>query len=806
MTQNTQPNLTANEKRSGCGTIFAFVAISLWVVFLAGIDIFLNWTMEQSLFESSTTLPDFRWVTHGITSSLILITLLITYFVAKNPRLKIAAQVWAFAAGFALLATPVKKMWITYQQETTVLLILLMFIYTSVIFLIRSRKMQTQVDDPKKKRSSIFGLIALVAGGLMLPWILWGALGSLDDTLLYLVMGLEFGFMTVLFLFPFLFDRTQSEERELHPVDFLIDGFVAALFLILLLTSLAQNGSQPLLIIVLPVTGWVMALIAIATRGTKDHGRLSVGLIAAFALIGPLLWFDADELALVISSGAGETLTWATKAAWFSFSVSMLVMILLAVNFKMIGKLRLPKKVNLLLPLLVLTGLSAVYFTFGQPGFYGEKVFVVMNDQADLSIIDPSLSIDDKRAEVYSTLVQEAETSQKDIRAQLNAWHISYTPYYLVNGLEVKANAYYRMQLRNRSDVARILESPQLRPLPEPAQLDNSDPVEAPSEPSWNLSMIGVDKVRSELGITGKGVLIGQADSGVDGRHVELASSYRGVDGTDDYNWLDPWNSTPFPVDAGGHGTATLALITGKNIGIAPDAQWIGCVNLARNLGNPAVYLNCMQFLLAPYPQDGDSLKDGDPAKGAMIINNSWGCPVAEGCDSATYESAAAALEKAGIFLSVAAGNNGYYGCSTVSDPLAIYSEVFTAGSINEQGELSAFSSLGPVIVDGSGRVKPNLLAPGEQVVSAFPNNTYTRADGTSFSAPHVSGVVALMWSANPNLIGNVELTQQILEETAKPYTGTMPDCVTDTSTPNDAAGYGILDAYAAVKAALDVK
>ncbi|MEA5079972.1 MAG: hypothetical protein VB013_15510 [Anaerolineaceae bacterium] len=305
MTQNTQPNLTAKEKRSGCGTIFAFVAISLWVVLLAGVDIFLNWTMEQSLFESSTTLPDFRWVTHGITSGLILITLLITYFVAKNPRLKIAAQVWAFAAGFALLATPVKKMWITYQQETTVLLILLMFIYTSVIFLIRSRKMEAQVDDPKKKRSSVFGLIALVAGGLMLPWILWGALGSLDDTLLYLVMGLEFGFMTVLFLFPFLFDRTQSEERELHPVDFLIDGFVAALFLIILLTSLAQNGSQPLLIIVLPVTGWVMALIAIATRGTKDHGRLSVGLIAAFALIGPLLWFDADELALVISSGAG---------------------------------------------------------------------------------------------------------------------------------------------------------------------------------------------------------------------------------------------------------------------------------------------------------------------------------------------------------------------------------------------------------------------------------------------------------------------------------------------------------------------
>lgn len=806
MTQTSKPNLTAAEKKSGCLSIFAFVAISLWVLILSGVEIFLNWTMEQSLFENSVTLPDFRWVTHGITTGLILITLLITYFVAKNPRLKIAAQVWAFAAGFALLATPVKKMWITYQQETTVLLILLIFIYTSVVFLIRSRKQPVQAEDPKKKNSSVFGIFALVSGVLMLPWVLWGSLGSLDDTLLYLVLGLEFGFMTVLFLYPFLFDRTQSEDRELHPVDFLIDGFVAAMFLIIMLTSLAQNGSQPLMIIVLPVMGFVMALIAIATRGSKDHGRLSVGLLAAFALMGPLLWFDSDELSLVISSGAGESLPWATKAAWFSFSATMLVMILLAVNFKSIGRIRLPKKANWLIPLIVLAGLSGVYFAFGRPGFFGEKVFVVMKDQADLSQVDPSLAIGEKRAEVYTKLVKEADSSQKDIRAQLDAWHISYTPYYLVNGLEVNANAFYRMQLRNRADVARILESPQLRPLPQPAQLENSDPVDAPQEPSWNLSMIGVDKVRSDLGITGKGILIGQADSGVDGRHQELASSYRGVDGMDDYNWLDPWNKTPFPVDAGGHGTATLALITGKNIGIAPEAQWIGCVNLARNLGNPAVYLNCMQFLLAPYPQHGDAFKDGDPAKGAMIINNSWGCPTAEGCDSETYEYAAAALEKAGIFLSVAAGNNGYYGCSTVSDPLAIYSEVFTVGSINDQSELSAFSSLGPVIVDGSGRVKPNLLAPGEQVVSAFPNDAYTRADGTSFAAPHVSGVVALMWSANSNLIGNVELTQKILEDTAKPYKGTMPSCVTEPNTPNDAVGYGVLDAYAAVQAAMDVK
>ena len=103
-------------------------------------------------------------------------------------------------------------------------------------------------------------------------------------------------------------------------------------------------------------------------------------------------------------------------------------------------------------------------------------------------------------------------------------------------------------------------------------------------------------------------------------------------------------------------------------------------------------------------------------------------------------------------------------------------------------------------------RVKPDILAPGEGVFSSFPHNTYAVESGTSMAGPHVVGVVALMWSANPKLIGNVERTTQILNATAQPYHGQMPKCVPGTSTPNNAAGYGIVDAYAAVKAALEVK
>src|SRR5258706_8932709 len=69
-------------------------------------------------------------------------------------------------------------------------------------------------------------------------------------------------------------------------------------------------------------------------------------------------------------------------------------------------------------------------------------------------------------------------------------------------------------------------------------------------------------------------------------------------------------------------------------------------------------------------------------------------------------------------------------------------------------------------------------------------------------SGPHVVGVVALMWSANPKLIGDIERTEQILIETAQPYVGQRAGCFAG-DVPNDAYGYGLVDAYAAVKAAL---
>jgi subtilisin family serine protease len=307
-----------------------------------------------------------------------------------------------------------------------------------------------------------------------------------------------------------------------------------------------------------------------------------------------------------------------------------------------------------------------------------------------------------------------------------------------------------------------------------------------------------------ELGVRGEGIVLGESDSGVDGAHPALRDGYRGRDGQDDYNWLDPWSGTTTPTDFGGHGTHTTGSAVGRNnVGVAPGAEWIGCVNLQRNLGNPALYLDCMQFMLAPYPQRGDPFADGAPDQAPHVLNNSWGCPPLEGCDAASLAPAVAALRAAGIFVVASAGNEGP-GCGSVADPIAIYDTVFSVGAVDEAGNVTEFSSRGPVEADGSGRPKPDIVAPGAEILSALPGGGYGRLDGTSMAGPHVAGVVALMWSANPALIGDIDRTEQILIATATPYEGALSiGCASAEGEVSNAFGYGMVDAYSAVQAAL---
>ncbi len=638
---------------------------------------------------------------------------------------------------------------------------------------------------------------------MVYPWLASGALGSPLDFLLNALAGLAFGIAVGLAVGGVLLPALHATSTGVG-WDITLGGFVAGALLLVMGMAFSFEGMTFLLLFALPAFGWVAVALGYQRAERWESGWLPIALFVGLAMAAPLALVDPEELVLVLNLGGREILFWVLLAALATMMVGWALGIL-----SFLFRIRpLPARLSSLLPGLVtatwLLG-GAIYLGVGQPGFHGDRLFVILKEQADLSEATTLPDQSERAQFVFETLTTHATGTQADLRTALDRARVPYTPYYLVNALEIEGGPLHRRWLLSRPEVDRVLDSPILRPLPdEPARAMGTEP--APNRPGWNLTLIGAERVWNELGVTGEGIVVGQSDSGVQGDHPELLDSYRGNGESHDYNWFDPWFHTTEPVDIGGHGTHTLGSVLGNSTGVAPDAEWFGCVNLARNLANPALYLDCMQFMLAPFPPDGDPFTDGEPARGAHVINNSWGCPELEGCDALALRPAVHALRAAGIFVVASAGNDGP-ACSTVQDPIALYDEVFSVGAVDRFGQVAGFSSRGPVAEDGSGRVKPDIAAPGVEVLSAYPGSTYAYADGTSMAGPHIAGVVALIWSANPTLIGDIEGTEQILIETAQPYTDSAEDaaCGNPSARPNNLVGYGIVDAYGAVQRALEV-
>ena len=91
-------------------------------------------------------------------------------------------------------------------------------------------------------------------------------------------------------------------------------------------------------------------------------------------------------------------------------------------------------------------------------------------------------------------------------------------------------------------------------------------------------------------------------------------------------------------------------------------------------------------------------------------------------------------------------------GCGSINDPPSHYDASFTVGALNTNGTIASFSSRGPSSIDQSGRVKPDIAAPGVAVRSSVTGGTYSSFQGTSMATPHVAGAIALLWSAQPGL------------------------------------------------------
>ncbi|MGS2613178.1 S8 family serine peptidase [Micromonospora sp. LZ34] len=644
-------------------------------------------------------------------------------------------------------------------------------------------------------------LLGAAAGlALLLPWVWLGALGGPLETVLAALAATAVGALagTLLdagFWAPFAVGEPPRPARLV-----LVGGLVAGVALLLVAAGVGQSGTQLPLLLTLPPAGFALAALQAAARrpGVGRAGdRAPAAWLVGLAVLGPLAFTDPEEITLVLTN-TRDVPFWVAAAAGAGLAVAALLAVAYGV---LLGRGRPPsRRVAAVTAVTLLVATGVVAAGPGQPGLHGERLLVVLREQADLTGLPAGTpgraGRDARAAEVYRRLVATADRSQADLRRDLRRLRLPHTPYYLVNAVEVAGGPAVRAWLAGRPEVDRVLVSQRLRPLPAPAGVSRGT-APAPTGPEWNIRMIGADRVWSQLGVDGSGVVVGSSDSGVDGGHPALAGGFRGGDDS----WYDPWNGSRAPADRGGHGTHTVGSAVGRGgVGVAPGAQWVGCLNLDRNLGNPAHYLDCLQFMLAPFPPGGDPFTDGRPARAPDILTNSWGCPAIEGCDPRVLRPATTALDAAGILVVAAAGNTGPY-CGSIDDPPAPYPDVLTVGAVDRQRRVTSFSSRGPAPGDAA---KPDLVAPGAGVVSAMPGGGYARLDGTSMATPQVAGVVALMWSANPALVGDLPRTRQILRDTATPATAShrSGDPADACGGDRNITGAGLVDAYAAVRAA----
>ncbi|HEY5731813.1 MAG TPA: S8 family serine peptidase [Anaerolineales bacterium] len=771
-TELNQPQDEPKDRSTGAMILFLFVVIPMPMCLL--IYHIVLWSTEQIAIASGSA-ATLAWAgLIGLAAQAFVLTgiLAVLWYFTKDEGFK---PVYAGLLGASLMAFPALVLRF-FGPNNDQLGSIYQIVICSIAFFIVSKVRKVRIDWKADRKSIAF----LLAAFGVAPFAVFGAFGSPTETILGLLAGLTFGLLAAV-----LMESTTGNK--------FVDAFGIGAVMALLGSAVGYDGAQLILLALLPSFAFAIATV----MPSRVVGMILTGLLASAGFI----FFDPTELTIVL----GDVGAVALKAGSAAVALGLVVG-LLALMIQLVAGSGSGSGVNRMLGWV---GAGAAWLVViilfvanGNHGFYGDRLFVIMNDQADLSDVRQMTDIDARRTAAYEMLTKQADISQAGLRSAFDTVGVDYTPYYLINAMEVHGGTLVRLYLLTRSEVDRVIPSPRLRPAQpvDALALNNLFAEPAQSGVQWNIQMIGADKVWDEFGVRGEGIVVGQSDSGVDVNHGELKDSYRGKTEGDDYNWFDPWYGKSSPYDQNGHGTHTLGTVLGQNgIGVAPGATWFACINLNRNLANPALYLDCMQFMLAPFPQGGDPFVDGDPTRAADVLNNSWGCPKIEGCDPNALIAAADHLRDAGIFVVVSAGNDGP-SCSTVNAPLSLYDSVFSVGAVDRNGDVTEFSSRGPVTADGSSRMKPDIVAPGRDIFSALPGGTYGSLEGTSMAGPHVAGVIALLWSADPSLIGDIDRTEQIIIDSAMPYTGSTSFGCFDGNVPNAAYGFGIVDVYAAVR------
>lgn len=290
--------------------------------------------------------------------------------------------------------------------------------------------------------------------------------------------------------------------------------------------------------------------------------------------------------------------------------------------------------------------------------------------------------------------------------------------------------------------------------------------------------------------LTGNGKIIAVMDNGFP--NVNTAQPFqRLMNGNKILGGYDFVNRNASFYTGGTHGTLVLSTMGGyvenQLVGTGPDASYYLFITEDTSDENP---VEESYWVEAAEMADSLGVDIINTSLGYFTYNNpnySYEYADMNGTTAFISRGADIAFSK-GMICVVSAGNSGAGANPNISAP-ADAINVLAVGAVTFDGSYASFSSIGP---SSDGRIKPDIMAQGEQAVVSDTFGNIVTANGTSFSAPIISGMVACLWQSFPNKT-NLEIMQMI-KQSAHLYT-----------TPNNQFGYGIPDFSRAITDALNI-
>ncbi len=333
--------------------------------------------------------------------------------------------------------------------------------------------------------------------------------------------------------------------------------------------------------------------------------------------------------------------------------------------------------------------------------------------------------------------------------------------------------------------------------LPPVARTDRASPaIEENRGFTWGLMRTGAMSAWGAFDVRGQGVKVAVLDTGVDATHPDLKGKISGFAefGPNGETVVDDVTKA---YDSDRHGTHCAGTVVGGRasghwIGMAPEARILAGLVLKKGRGTDLQILAGIEWAIA---------------KGANVISMSLGGLRMSADVLDTYTSAFIGAQEAGIPVVVAIGNDGHQTSGAPGNDFF----AFTVGAVDVDDRAAGFSG-GRTQVVGASRFidsrylpfvysKPDVVAPGVDVLSAIPGKKYDAWNGTSMATPHVAGAMALLLS------DSIKLRQLPVEDRSQ----ALKDLIVSTCQPlgesgqNHRFGFGRINVLRAVGRAIDL-